>query len=360
MNNYKTFEVKDWIEDNRFQSWVFHGKEDAFWQQFLHENPLQSAGMETAKEILLAVRGSQDTISGSEVKQQVAKILDAIPEDGRSQWWKGNWLRFAAMLLLMSGIGFGLYENKHYTALFQAIIAPIVENASGPEMVEVTNRSVDIKLVNLPDGSSVVLKRNARITYPVTFAKNKREVSLSGEAFFEVVKNPAQPFLVYAGSMVTKVKGTSFSISANDAEDEVKLVVKTGVVEVSAREQGRRSASSVSEKRILEANEQVTFNQKSRIMSTKMLDKPVLIGLPVEKQDFEFRRTPLNEVFASLEKTYGVTIRVNKAAISNCTLTAKLGDEPVLEKLEMICAVVNAKYESRNGVVIITSEGCEY
>jgi len=158
---------------------------------------------------------------------------------------------------------------------------------------------------------------------------------------------------------VTKVRGTSFSIKANDDEEDVELVVKTGVVEVSALKEGGKSEASAGKKLILKPNEQVTFNRKSLNMITKTVQKPVLLNLPAESQNFEFKRTPLAEVFAGLEKTYGIRIQFDPRAIAHCTLTAKLGDEPVHEKLDLICAVVNARYETRGSTVTIASEGCE-
>ncbi|TLV00718.1 FecR family protein [Dyadobacter luticola] len=362
MNNYKSFEVKDWLEDLRFRDWVYHGKDDAYWLNVLRDNPLQAANMEQAREILLAVKGNQDFISEAEVKLQVGEIMQAIPDENERRilyWWNGNWLRVAAVFLLMTGFATIFYKQKNITARFGNAAKSAFNDSETLTWTEIENKTTQIKLVNLPDGSSVILKKNARLRYPKHFTKEKREVELAGEAFFEVVKNPEQPFLVYAGNMVTKVKGTSFSIRANDEDDEVKLVVKTGIVEVSANDTGKKENGAEVKKLVLKPNEQVTFNRKNQTMIAKTVTTPVLLDLPVENQDFEFKRTPLADVFASLEKTYGLDIRYDKLAIAKCTITARLGDEPVSEKLDMICTVVNAKYETRNGVILVSSPGCE-
>jgi transmembrane sensor len=128
-------------------------------------------------------------------------------------------------------------------------------------------------------------------------------------------------------------------------------------VEVTAL--GDEAEAAIPKKLILKPNEQVTFNRKSLNMVTKTVQKPVLLNLLAESQDLEFRRTPLADVFAALEKTYGIRIQFDPKTISHCTLTAKLGDEPLHEKLDLICAVVNARYETRGNVVAVTSEGCE-
>ncbi|SDH14099.1 FecR family protein [Dyadobacter soli] len=375
MNNYSHFQVKDWLDDLAFQRWVYHGEQDGFWKEFVRNNPGQLANIEQAREILLAVRGELDALPEPEVKLRVSEILNAIPDDKLRAlpWWRSNWLKMAAMLLLALGIVTALFREKESLQNLQTFVAGL-RDGDKPDELEVYNETHAIQLVNLPDGSSVILKKHARISYPAAFLADRREVTLRGEAFFEVVKNPEQPFFVYAGSMVTKVKGTSFSIKANDDDEDVELVVKTGVVEVSALENEGKSKSGAGKKLILKPNEQVTFNRKSLNMIAKTVQKPVLLNLPAESQNFEFRRTPLAEVFAALEQTYGIDIQFDAKTIAYCTLTAKLGDEPVYEKLDLICAVVNARYEMRVGpaagdsapgesapgtVVAVTSEGCE-
>ncbi|MBO9615472.1 MAG: FecR domain-containing protein [Dyadobacter sp.] len=360
MNNYSHFQVKDWLDDPAFQRWVYHGEQDAFWKEFIPNHPGQQANIEQARELLLAIRGELDALPDSEVKLRVSEILNAIPDEQRRAlpWWKSNWLKMAAMLLLALGIVTALFREKENLRNLQTFVAGLGDGDK-PQLSEIYNETNAIQLVNLPDGSSVILKKHARISYPAAFAPDRREVTLRGEAFFEVVKNPEQPFFVYAGSMVTKVKGTSFSIKANDDDDDVELVVKTGVVEVSALESEGKKEVRAGKKLILKPNEQVTFNRKSLNMVTKTVQKPVLLNLPAESQNFEFRRTPLAEVFAELEKTYGIRIQVDARAIAHCTLTARLGDEPVHEKLDLICAVVNARYETQGNAVIVASDGCE-
>jgi transmembrane sensor len=62
----------------------------------------------------------------------------------------------------------------------------------------------------LEDGTTVHLEKGSRLSFPVHFDPKKREVVLSGEAFFEVTENPSKPFYVYANELITRVLGTSF------------------------------------------------------------------------------------------------------------------------------------------------------
>nr|WP_295927053.1 FecR family protein [uncultured Dyadobacter sp.] len=361
MNSYNDFQVQDWVEDPAFQRWVYHHERDEFWNRLRQENPTLLGPMDHAKEILLAVRGHQEALSETEVRSRVEEILNAIPDEPatrRLPWWRSNWLKMAAMVLLMVGLALGLMRQEQSLIKLRTEVAGMIDFGK-PEMLEVINGGDAVRLVNLPDGSSVVLKKNARIAYPAVFDKDRREVTMSGEAFFEVVKNPAQPFFVFAGTMVTKVKGTSFSIKANEGDEDVELVVKTGLVEVSARKDDNQPSRGVAPKLLLKPNEQVTFNRKSLSMITKTVQRPALLNITAESQALEFKRTPLSEVFAVLEEAYGIDIQFDQKAIAHCTLTARLSDEPVGEKLDLICAVVNARYETHDGVIAVTSQGCE-
>jgi hypothetical protein len=71
--------------------------------------------------------------------------------------------------------------------------------------VETTNPNKRNKMVVLPDGSTVILQKGSKLKYFDSYNSQNREVYLSGEAFFEVVKNPKKPFLVFTKDIVTKV-----------------------------------------------------------------------------------------------------------------------------------------------------------
>jgi transmembrane sensor len=84
--------------------------------------------------------------------------------------------------------------------------------------------------VALPDGSTVILNRNTEFSYRANFGKSARNVSLSGEAFFEVAPDAEKPFTVDAGRANVKVIGTSFNVITNNPDSAVEVYVETGKV----------------------------------------------------------------------------------------------------------------------------------
>lgn len=360
MKNYTGFEIKDWLEDIAFQKWVYNQEADEFWQQFLRDTPQQASNVSQARVILLSVRGELDNIPEFELKSRVAEILAAIPDEIQEYkvpWWRGNWLRVAAVLLLTIGLGLVKLNWHKFGTPAEPYYATIASLNRGT-ITEVINTTDHIKMVNLPDGSSVILKKNARIAYPKQFSEAKREVYMLGEIFFEVEKNQDQPFFVHTGNMITKVTGTSFSIQANESDDAVRLVVKTGQVEVSTTNE--KMADGAKNKTLhLNPNQLVIMQKTGQSLEKQNVDNAVLLNLSIESTDFVFKRTPLKDVFKALEEAYGVTFRFDASKIADCSITAQLGDEPIFEKLAMLSAVVNARYELRDSLVSIYSNGCK-
>src|SRR5690606_21951555 len=105
------------------------------------------------------------------------------------------------------------------------------------------NHSDTIARIRLPDQSLVLLDENSTIYY--RYLGGKREVTLSGEAFFEVSREPARPVLVYAGEIVTRVLATSFRGRVRPGAPPPVVSVKTERVDV-ANKDDASSAMSLS------------------------------------------------------------------------------------------------------------------
>ena len=89
-----------------------------------------------------------------------------------------------------------------------------------------------------PDGSIVTLNRNSKLIFPKHFTKNVREVTITGEAFFDVKPNTSKPFIINAGNVQVKVLGTSFNVCAYPGTETVEVVVESGKVQVTRKNCG--------------------------------------------------------------------------------------------------------------------------
>jgi transmembrane sensor len=221
------------------------------------------------------------------------------------------------------------------------------------------NNSQSPILIYLPDHTSVILKNGSSLKYPKTFSGSKREVFLTGEAFFEVHKNSKQPFFVHTEEMITRVVGTSFTIKAYKEDQDFNVQVNTGKVYVYANpNNGDQNNSAKIKPVILVPNEQVTYHRKHPGLTKDTLDKPAPLCKSVTKHLFNFKGTLVTNVFQVLIKAYKVPIVYDEAAFSTCKLTAKLDDEPLYEKLNIICKAIDANFSIVNGQPVINGKGC--
>lgn len=98
-------------------------------------------------------------------------------------------------------------------------------------MTKTTNPNGRMSVITLSDSSIVYLAGGSTLTYPESFNAGSREISLTGEAFFDVSQHPSQPFIVHTGAVQTRVLGTSFRVSALEARP-LSVAVATGKVQV--------------------------------------------------------------------------------------------------------------------------------
>ena len=214
-------------------------------------------------------------------------------------------------------------------------------------------------LVLLSDGSSILLKENSRLSYPKKFDDKKREVFLDGEAFFEIAKNPNQPFLVYANEIVTKVIGTSFSIVAKKGQRNINVSVNTGKVSVYSLKEVQSKKIKTEVKGVLVTeNQQIVFDKKQTNFIKLLVDQPIVINQNNLHQ-FEFKDANAAEVFSVIQKAYSVNIVFDEEMLKNCPITASLIDEPLLGKIELVCQAIEAEYEVLEGQIVITGKGCK-
>ena len=93
-------------------------------------------------------------------------------------------------------------------------------------------RGSKIITLSLADGSKVWLNAESSLRYPTAFSGNERKVEITGEAYFEVVHNPAMPFVVCKGGTSIRVLGTHFNVKAYDDENSLDITLLEGSVSV--------------------------------------------------------------------------------------------------------------------------------
>ena len=270
--------------------------------------------------------------------------------------WHQPQLRWAAGLgLLVLGLGGLLPYARHWRAA-SAPTASSIETEGG--WTRHRNTTPQVQLLQLPDASRVTLQPGSSLRYTTALAGPRREVYLEGEAFFQVHKNPARPFLVFTSQVVTTVLGTSFDVKAYPGRAQALVAVREGKVSVQPRETAQLDATPTHPAKmgvLLLPNQQVVYSVASRRLKKELVDQPAVLV----QQAFEFEERPVAEVFAALEKAYGVPILYDQQKLAGCTVSITFYDEPLFEKLSLLCKSLGAYYTLADTQITIHSTGCQ-
>src|SRR6266496_5088926 len=246
---------------------------------------------------------------GIEFNEYHSNYPEIIPEEKSHHSKTKKWL-FSVVGVVIIVVGFFVFKNITTTQ-------NKTPSAAGP-ISQVITESGSRTHLQLPDGSSVWLNASSDLTYDKNFGKNLREVNLTGEAFFDVVKDAAHPFIIHTKVIDVKVLGTQFDVKAypNDAYTEASLI--RGSVEVTVK-------SRPNEKHYLKPNEKISVanNITNEVAQGTTKSKPYLLTEPLtyyhvdstvietswveNKLIFQENET-FREVALKMERWYGVHI----------------------------------------------------
>ncbi|WP_460636997.1 FecR family protein [Larkinella harenae] len=271
---------------------------------------------------------------------------------GRRPWRvRYGWLSLgaaAAVLLVVAGLLF-----RERSVLFSKKQAP--ETSHRPEAIDVRNTSEKPQKITLKDGSLVVLQPNSSISYSEQFGEKTRQLSLRGAALFDVKRDPARPFIVKTGDLVTQVLGTSFTIKSYDESKNIEVMVLRGrvsVYEAAGPSPGSRNGV------ILVPNHKITFDKVAQTLTPGLIEMPRIVNPPENRTSFVFSNTPIADVFSTLGKAYGIDFIVENQTMNHCVFNGDLNDLPLYAQLDLICKSVDATYERRGTTLFIHGEGC--
>ncbi|TKT86561.1 FecR family protein [Dyadobacter frigoris] len=284
-----------------------------------------------------------DNLSGDEQDKLELEIKEHIdrhlPERSNTIMplaWRNRqkWLAYAAvaLALLVCTVLMKNYQKAHEEVSY-------VKNS---QPVKKANN-----LVQLPDGSTVILSAGSKIDYPDSFDnRKKREVYLTGEAYFDVRHNPQKPFIVHSGRLSTTVLGTAFNIKAMSGDKRIVITVTRGKVKVS--DQNTTFA-------ILIPDQQITYNTLKQEAVQSSVDAQKTVEWKME--DLLFDDVTVFNAARHIEERFHIKIQITDDRLKNQRFTTTFGKDENLESvLKSITEFNDAKYELnlKNKEVIIS------
>ncbi|WP_349317762.1 FecR family protein [Chitinophaga sp. MM2321] len=193
----------------------------------------------------------------------------------------------------------------------------------------------------LPDGTAVWLNAGSSIYYPTAFTGHERMVTITGEAYFEVVKNEKMPFLVKTGNTTIEVLGTHFNINAYQDEATTNTTLMEGAVKIIAQQQ----------QQILKPGQQARVSTTGQ--SIQVLDHVDLLQVLAWKEGFfYFNDADLPTVMRQLSRWYNVEVKY-EGDIPQRIFTGEIGRNLTLSQVLKGLSKTRIRYRIENGNRIV-------
>ncbi len=237
-------------------------------------------------------------------------------------------LRIAASVLVAAFVIWKLLPQE-------SVVPPVAQNTV---LLNTTKRTLEYIL---PDSTRVWLNANSSIDFGPDFSE-KRNVTLKGEAFFDVKKKHAKNFVVQTSHISIQVKGTRFNVQAYETGNE-KATLEEGEIELTIRGNEERYAMA--------PGDQIIINKERKTITRERVDTKNFTAW--KEQELVFDNAPLADILLKLENRYNVRIEIDPAVAQREHLSMTISDEPLEEILEMIHLSSALNYKTENETVVI-------
>ena len=262
-----------------------------------------------------------------DIEKEWRRIDRSISQTGNKTINLYYLIRIAAAVILISVLSYTVFRSMRYNS----VKAP----ASA------------LKVVQLPDGSKVSLNAGSKIVYRKGFGITDRNLSLRGEAYFEVNKGQI-PFIIEAGEAMVRVTGTKFNVKAYAGRTEIRVTVTEGTVKLyRSGLQQHETFITAGETGLFDRSEK-TFTKLSTADQNDLSWKTGII---------DFRNTPFPEVTDILMNTYHISLS-SDPVLNHCTVTVRFENQKPDSVLNVLKSTLNLSITKKGKRYILSGKGC--
>ncbi|MFC3198937.1 FecR family protein [Parapedobacter deserti] len=319
MKDYTNYTVEDLLTDDRFVSYCLRNNESniRYWERILNSNPQLAERVREAKSLVLLMSVKVDD-------EQKRVELGRLKEAMEVRWLPRpvlRWLAIAASLVLVGSACLFLMRNRTVDraiafALEQAKPAPMMQTALGER-----------RHITLPDGSTVLLNGASRLSAVNGFNDTHRVVWLEGDAYFDVSKDADKPFIVRTATTVTTALGTTFRVRNYPNEQEPRIMLTSGKVQVDHVVRGKSFATTVllpGQTAIIDGQHLLRSSFAPDEMETWLNSRLI------------FRGADFSEIKDKLYDMYGVLVVADKDLANTVAFTGQFANRQLHEVLDAI------------------------
>lgn len=330
--------IFDLLKNEHFIQWVSNPTDESnhYWSTWVANNPDRKQEVEAARQFIQSSKlQSGVALTDEKYNMMLENIITHSRETKGAKFgvWRRVWkpLSAAASVVLVS---MALVLSYKY-----------VVNISEPATLAMIQKKAPIGrkiTAKLPDGSVVTLNGGSEVTFPEAFSGDSRTIELSGEAFFEVKRNPEKPFFVKFNDDVVRVLGTSFNIRTYAEENTVSVAVATGKVSFTV------DGSEV----VLRPDEMAAYDRDDKELITKKVDRLEMFGW--KEKILYFKNKSFDQITQELERWYGVDFQVTGDFARSGTYSGEFKNESLSEVLDGLSFIYRFDYEIKGKEIVLT------
>ena len=380
------------IENPLFFKWIYHPSVEIeeYWESYLKLNPQEAEQIISFKKEFEKLQYSTEKFSEREKKNLAFKILRRLDLIDRQRKQHKLYLvlaRYAAVAILFLAIGGTVVylqmapgEPAWYSQGFEMVPHTdepvlILDNQdqirltgketdldyssghviqlNGNDLIEMNGKEKfrmnqliipygNRSKIRLSDGTLVWLNAGSRLIYPSKFTGKRREVLLSGEAFFDVYRDPDQPFVVKTNALDIHVLGTRFNVSAYPEDSVIQTVLEKGAVAFHPDESGWFERDLE-----IRPHQMAVFNKEKKETKVFQVDPGFYSSWTEGLLSFE--NIGLTEVLKKMERYYNVSLHLGDPSVGVIQINGKLDlNEGLNEAFEYLEKVSGVTFEKIN------------
>lgn len=239
-------------------------------------------------------------------------------------------LQYAAIVLLCIGFGFYIYTNQQ---------------ANNKLVYTVESEKGQRSNIILPDGTKVWLNSHSSLKYNANYGKEERNVTLTGEAFFEVTKDKKHRFSVNTENIQIEALGTSFNVKAYRDDKTITTTLFTGKIKITTDLQDT----------ILSEGEQVLYSKENKGLTKNRPEVLEYINM-WKCNELAFDGETLNEIGTTLNRMYNVEVRFESDKIKNYRFSGVIRNNSLDNIIEIISLTAPIEYRSEGDTIYLSEK----
>jgi ferric-dicitrate binding protein FerR (iron transport regulator) len=348
-NDYSNFE--DFILEDTFREYVEGSNETSiqYWNAWISEHPDKKNEVAKARDVLITLihpQAKEITIDkNTSLRELFTEIEKSNGKTSALKYMASAWTRIAAVMILSVGLTLAfqaIFDKKEVfegPVTYNEIIVPIGEKSQ----------------VVLSDGTHVWINSGSRFKYPVGFGKDSRDVTLIGEAYFDVTKGKSA-FIVNTHDATIRVLGTAFNVKSYPEDNKTQTTVVRGLVRVESKSPGIDPVLiKPDQMAVLRDKEETGINPISSVQKMNVVDRVNSTAITSWKdQMLVFSDETFEDIAVKMERWFNVKITIRDEKTKTERYTGKfVHNETIYEVLKAIELTTPIEYTIKNDVIEI-------